>query len=105
MSSPSRHPGELTSMPTPSTFIIHVNTLIVNNLQEILLVTERKPQNRYKLNLPGGHLELGEELVKGAQREAREMVRSTRWDRCMRASRAMSSPCQHHHNPILSSIH
>jgi len=35
-------------------------------------VQERKPGSHGKWNLPGGHLELGERLVAGAEREVRE---------------------------------
>jgi ADP-ribose pyrophosphatase YjhB (NUDIX family) len=55
-------------------FIIHVNCLITNKDQQILLVRERKPESFGKLNLPGGHLEIGERLIDGIIRECREEV-------------------------------
>lgn len=55
-------------------FVIHVNTLITNEQNKILLVNEKKESVFNKLNLPGGHLEIGEELVMGAKREATEEI-------------------------------
>lgn len=40
------------------TFIIYTSTLITDEKNNILLVTEKKEVNYNKLNLPGGHLEL-----------------------------------------------
>ena len=53
-------------------FIVHVNTFITNEQDQILLVREKKEAIYNKLNLPGGHLELNEPLVACAKREARE---------------------------------
>lgn len=50
-----------------SMFVIHVSVLIDNN-DEILMVQEEYGQ----WNLPGGHLNFGEELLAGAIREVRE---------------------------------
>ena len=55
-------------------FVIHVNTLITNEQNQILLVNEKKEPIFNKLNLPGGHLEPGEKLVAGAKREAIEEI-------------------------------
>lgn len=52
-------------------FIIHVSCLIESD-GRLLLVREGKPECRGKWNLPGGHLEPGEELAAGAAREVRE---------------------------------
>jgi ADP-ribose pyrophosphatase YjhB (NUDIX family) len=57
-------------------FIIHVNTLLTNDLEQILLVREKKEPVYNKFNLPGGHLEPGEELTAGAKREAMEEINS-----------------------------
>ncbi len=55
-------------------FIIHVNTLITNSENQILLVHEKKEKVFNKLNLPGGHLESGEKIIEGAKREVMEEV-------------------------------
>jgi len=55
-------------------FVIHVNTLITDEQNQILLVNEKKELISNKLNLPGGHLEIGEELAAGAKREAIEEI-------------------------------
>lgn len=55
-------------------FVIHVNTVIGDEEGRVLLVREKKEKVFDKLNLPGGHLEVGEELVAGAKREAMEEV-------------------------------
>lgn len=55
-------------------FVIHVNTLITNEKGQILLINEKKEKIFNKLNLPGGHLELGEKLIEGAKREAMEEI-------------------------------
>ena len=52
-------------------FIIHVSTLI-DNKGRIVQVREKKPESYCKWNLSGGHLEMGEELIAGAEREIRE---------------------------------
>lgn len=54
-------------------FVVHVSTLIERN-GKILFVREKKPQAYGKYNLPGGHLELGEEIIAGAKREVMEEV-------------------------------
>ena len=54
-------------------FIIHVSTLI-DNKGEIVLVREKKPESYGRWNLPGGHLEFGEKLITGAQREIIEEI-------------------------------
>ncbi len=46
----------------------------MNDCGQILFVKEKKEPVLNKLNLPGGHLELGEALVEGAKREALEEV-------------------------------
>lgn len=53
-------------------FIIHVNTLITDEQNRILLVNEKKESIFNKLNLPGGHLEQEEELIACAKREVAE---------------------------------
>ncbi|MEW6749668.1 MAG: NUDIX hydrolase [Candidatus Latescibacterota bacterium] len=45
---------------------------MVEHTGPVALVREGKAANRGKWNLPGGHLELGEELLAGAARELRE---------------------------------
>lgn len=55
-------------------FIIHVNILITNKHEQILLVREKKEGIFDKLNLPGGHLNPGEKLVSGVKREALEEI-------------------------------
>jgi len=55
-------------------FVIHLSTIITNEKNQILLVKEKKEKIFNKLNLPGGHMELGEGLVEGAKREAMEEV-------------------------------
>lgn len=54
------------------TFIIYTSTLITDEKNNILLVTEKKEVNYNKLNLPGGHLELWESPMEWAIREAQE---------------------------------
>lgn len=54
-------------------FVVHVSTLIERN-GKILFVREKKPQAYGKYNLPGGHLELGEDIIAGAKREVKEEV-------------------------------
>ncbi|HWR43065.1 NUDIX domain-containing protein [Sporomusa sp.] len=54
-------------------FVVHVSTLIERE-GKILFVREKKPQAYGKYNLPGGHLELGEDVVAGAKREVNEEV-------------------------------
>ncbi len=55
-------------------FIVHSNVLLTDELGRILFVKEKKGLSKGRLNLPGGHLELGESLVECAKREAREEV-------------------------------
>lgn len=55
-------------------FIIHVNCVILNQDNKVLLVQEKKPVSYGKLNLPGGHLEIGEKVVAGVKREVKEEV-------------------------------
>ncbi len=52
-------------------FIIHVSS-IVRFGSKIVLVKEGKPGIYGQWNLPGGHLEEGEELIPGALREIKE---------------------------------
>jgi ADP-ribose pyrophosphatase YjhB (NUDIX family) len=54
------------------TFIAYASTLITDEDNNILLVTEKKEINYNKLNLPGGHLELWESPMEWAIREALE---------------------------------
>ncbi|MCB9799075.1 NUDIX hydrolase [Candidatus Nomurabacteria bacterium] len=51
-----------------------VSVLIPDQNGNILLVNEKKEFMFDKLNLPGGHIELGESLIEGAKREAMEEV-------------------------------
>jgi len=53
-------------------FVLHVNSLIQNEKDEILLVREAKQKNFRLWNLPGGHLDIGESLTGGAAREVLE---------------------------------
>ena len=55
-------------------FIIHVNAIITNEQNKLLLVKEKKEKHLNKLNLPGGHLKLGEKIIDGAKREVLEEV-------------------------------
>lgn len=52
-------------------FRLHVST-IVQRGDKILLVQEAKEKIRGKWNLPGGHLEVGEEFILAAKREVKE---------------------------------
>ena len=52
-------------------FVVHVSVLVSGG-EGLLFVREGKEKNYGKLNLPGGHLDEGERLVDGAQREACE---------------------------------
>ncbi|MGY8827714.1 MAG: NUDIX domain-containing protein [Candidatus Latescibacterota bacterium] len=52
-------------------FIIHVSALVEDD-GRFLFVREGKEKNYGKLNLPGGHLNEGEELQDGVRREVRE---------------------------------
>lgn len=54
-------------------FIIFVSTVIVKG-GKILMIRERKPDYYGLFNLPGGHLEYGEDIIAGAKREVREEV-------------------------------
>ena len=53
-------------------FIIHSSVLITDEQNRILFVKEKNEKSLNKLNLPGGHLELGESLIECAKREAKE---------------------------------
>jgi ADP-ribose pyrophosphatase YjhB (NUDIX family) len=55
--------------------ILWISTLIVDH-DRVLLVHEKKETHYNKINLPGGHLELGETVIEWAKREAREEVQS-----------------------------
>ena len=57
------------------TFTIWISTLIVDH-DRVLLVHEKRETHYNKINLPGGHLELGETVIERAKREAREEVQS-----------------------------
>jgi ADP-ribose pyrophosphatase YjhB (NUDIX family) len=52
-------------------FVVHVSVAVIRD-GRVLMVTESKPDVRGMLNLPGGHLELGESLAEAARREALE---------------------------------
>ena len=55
-------------------FIIHVNCVILNQENKVLLVQEKKPASYGKYNLPGGHLEISEKIADGVKREVKEEV-------------------------------
>lgn len=52
-------------------FVVHVNSIIEHE-GKILFVQEAKAKAYGKWNLPGGHLEFGERIAAGAQREVME---------------------------------
>lgn len=54
--------------------VLLASTLIVDEKQNMLFVLEKKEHMMNKLNLPGGHVELGESPVEAAKREVREEV-------------------------------
>jgi len=51
--------------------LIHVST-VLQRQDHFLLVQEKKPENYGRWNLPGGHLEVGETIQRGALREVLE---------------------------------
>lgn len=54
-------------------FFVHCSVVIRRADGQVLLVREGKEDNCYgRWNLPGGHLDNGEDVVVGAQRECRE---------------------------------
>jgi 8-oxo-dGTP pyrophosphatase MutT (NUDIX family) len=53
-------------------FRLHASAVILDRRQRVLLVQEQKPALRGKWNLPGGHVDHGEDVVASAIREARE---------------------------------
>src|SRR5579871_3070323 len=52
--------------------LVHVSTIITDKENRILFVREAKEIHRGKWNLPGGHVEKGEQLRDGAIREVQE---------------------------------
>ncbi len=57
-------------------FLIHAS-VAVTSAGRILMVQEEKPESRGKWNLPGGHVDHGEPLVRAAERELREETNLT----------------------------
>jgi ADP-ribose pyrophosphatase YjhB (NUDIX family) len=55
----------------PSEFVVRVGVAPERD-GRVLMVTESKPDVRGMLNLPGGHVELGESLTDAARREVIE---------------------------------
>ena len=53
-------------------FRLHASVVILDSARRVLLVQEEKAASRGRWNLPGGHVDHGEDLIASAMREALE---------------------------------
>ena len=57
--------------------LVHVSVAVTDERGRLLLVQEEKPDCRGQWNLPGGHMDRGESIIAGAERELREETHVT----------------------------
>jgi ADP-ribose pyrophosphatase YjhB (NUDIX family) len=76
-----RRLDEGASIPLSATHFIGAGGVVINDRQELLVVSERhRPGNRLHYKPPGGALELGEHLVEAVVRELEETGIQTRFE-------------------------